>query len=256
MKKIVTPIALASMLIWAQRSDAQVLQLAIPCSAGCLIHQAANVLSDYGESQGIKIVAIPHKTSVIAVNNAIERKWPIIGDVVDLQQHANFSQLEKNIKIGTPTMVLVVNKTMNLNSLDDVVAYEKTNPGKLNWSQAGHVQEKMITAFAQQKTLNADKIQRINYAGLNFISDIINNDVQLGFVSAAVATRVKDHVKIINIENETELKRTVGGMTIFFNSDMNSIEKNTWKSLIERFLQDGPSLAKLQRLYIDTSLVK
>ena len=122
--------------------------------------------------------AKPDGYTIASISDSTLTYVPII------QGRKNFDALERLDPISTTvtgTWVLVANPSLQLKSVQDLIAYAKANPGKLNYASAG-VGGSHHVAMEMFKSATNTKIEHVPYKGATAaIQDVQGGQVQIMF---------------------------------------------------------------------------
>jgi len=111
----------------------------------------------------------------------------------------NIRNMEPIANWGTDPAVLVVPKDSPFNSVDDLVAFAKKNPGKVTVSGAGLYVGHHI-AMLQTENAAGVKLSYIPYkGGAPALLGVISGEVMAGFNNLSDAFRSKDRLKILAV---------------------------------------------------------
>lgn len=111
----------------------------------------------------------------------------------------NIRNMEPIANWGTDPAVLAVPKDSPFNSVDDLVAYAKENPGKVTVSGAGLYVGHHIAMLQVEKAAGI-KLSYIPYkGGAPALLGIISGEVMAGFNNLSDAFRSKDRLKILAV---------------------------------------------------------
>jgi len=122
--------------------------------------------------------AKPDGYTIASISDSTLTYVPII------QGRKNFDSLERLDPISTTvtgTWVLVAHPSLQLKSVQDLIAYAKANPGKLNYASAG-VGGSHHVAMEMFKSATNTKIEHVPYKGATAaIQDVQSGQVQVMF---------------------------------------------------------------------------
>jgi tripartite-type tricarboxylate transporter receptor subunit TctC len=111
----------------------------------------------------------------------------------------NIRNMEPIANWGTDPAVLVVPKDSPFNSVDDLVAFAKKNPGKVTVSGAGLYVGHHIAMLQLEKAADV-KLSYIPYkGGAPALLGVISGEVMAGFNNLSDAFRSKDRLKILAV---------------------------------------------------------
>lgn len=111
----------------------------------------------------------------------------------------NIRNMEPIANWGTDPAVLVVPKDSPFNSVDDLVAFAKENPGKVTVSGAGLYVGHHIAMLQTQKAAGI-KMSYIPYkGGVPALLGVISGEVKAGYNNLSDAYRGKDRLKILAV---------------------------------------------------------
>ena len=198
------------------------IKLILPYNPGGIIDYVGRILAKHmGDALGQTVVAENKPgaggilgTDVAARSNpdgyTIVLMDPAIVINPSLQEHVPydlFNQLETISLVSSSPEVLVVAPQLGLHSLQELVAYGKANPGKLNFASAGVGTTPHLAAelFKERTGIEATHVP---YKGIGAsFTDLMSNKVQFAFSSIAGALPFTTSGKVLPLATTGE-KRT------------------------------------------------
>ena len=111
----------------------------------------------------------------------------------------NVDNLEPIANWGADPAVLIVNKDSEFNSVDDLVAYAKANPGKLTVSGAGLYVGHHIADLQLQKAADVKTKYVPASGGVKAMQFVLGGQTMAGFNNLADAFRNQDRLKILAV---------------------------------------------------------
>ena len=146
--------------------------------------------------------------------------------------------------------VLVVRKSLPVNSLEDLIAYAKANPGKLTYATQGPGSTSHLSA-ALLEALTGIKMVAVPYRGAQFaLNDILAGNVDMFFDTLATSVPLYrgDKVKILAVAG-LERAKTAPELPTFPDAGVAGFRSITWFGLVA---PPGTPKALAERLNRDT----
>jgi tripartite-type tricarboxylate transporter receptor subunit TctC len=208
----------------AQNFPAKPVKLIIPYNPGGIVDYVGRLLAKHmGDALGQTVVAEnrPGAGGILGTDNAA-RSTPdgytmvlmdpaiVINPV--LQEHMPydlFKQLEVVSVVSSSPEVLVVAPELGLKSYQDLIAYGKANPGKLNYASAGvGTTPHLAGELFKQKT--GIEATHVPYKGIGAsYTDLMTNKVQFAFSSIAGALPFTTGDKVVALATTGEKRSAV-----------------------------------------------
>ena len=146
--------------------------------------------------------------------------------------------------------VLVVRKSLSVNSLEDLIAYAKANPGKLTYATQGPGSTSHLSA-ALLEALTGTKMVAVPYRGAQLaLNDILAGNVDMFFDTLATSVPLwrGDKVKILAVAG-LERAKTAPELPTFPEAGVPGFRSITWFGLVA---PPGTPKALAERLNRDT----
>jgi tripartite-type tricarboxylate transporter receptor subunit TctC len=144
--------------------------------------------------------------------------------------------------------VLVARKSLSANSVEELIAYAKANPGKLTYATQGPGSTAHLSA-AQLEGLTGIKMVAVPYRGAQLaLNDIIGGTVDLFFDTLATSVPLYrgDKVKILAVAG-TERAKTVPELPTFEEAGVPGFRSITWFGLVAPPSTPAPLVQRLNR---------
>ena len=157
-----------------------------------------NIAADYvAHAKPDGYTLLMGNNSILATNAALYKK-------INFDPEADFAPISL---IGSQPNILVVNPALRINTMGELIAYAKANPGKLNYANSGYGAAAHLSAELFKAEAHVD-IVAVSYKGAApALQDVIAGHVQLMFATSA---SVIGHIKAGTLRPlaVTTIKRT------------------------------------------------
>lgn len=194
-------------LATAQAQSDKPLRLIVPLAAGSTVDAVARAIAPgFGKATGRPIVVenvvgaggIPGTSQVVKAPKdgltlgMISSNHVINPGIYKTVPYDSLRDITPIAVLATVPLVLVVNPALPVKNLQELLAYAKANPGKLNYGSAGNGSTLHLAGELLISETGID-MKHVPYRGTGpLITDLIGGQVQLGFVSISqVAPQVK-----------------------------------------------------------------
>jgi len=199
--------ALTCVGVVAHAQSDKPLRMIVPLAAGSTVDTLARAMAPgFGRATGHPIVVenvvgaggIPGTSQIVkAPKDGLTLGVISSNHVINpgIYKTVPYDSLKDIAPIAVPAtvpLVLVVNPTLPMKNLKELLAYAKANPGKLNYGSAGNGSTLHLAGELLISETGID-MKHVPYRGTGpLITDLIGGQVQLGFVSISqVAPQVK-----------------------------------------------------------------
>lgn len=205
-------IALAALLalgglVAAHAQSDKPLRLVVPLAAGSTVDAVARAVAPgFGKATGHPIVVenivgaggIPGTSQIAKAPKdgltlgMISSNHVINPGIYKSIPYDSMKDITPIAVLATVPLVLVVNPALPVNSVKELLAYARANPGKLNYGSAGNGSTLHLAGELLVSETGID-MKHVPYRGTGaLITDVIGGQVQLGFVSISqVGPQVK-----------------------------------------------------------------
>jgi tripartite-type tricarboxylate transporter receptor subunit TctC len=247
----------------AYTAENKVIKVVMPQSSSSGLASIYNHIEAYARKQNINMIPVfkPGANSKIGFNYASEQKnngnTLLFSTLSDFVETANDADFDKVAPITKTSLVLVASPKSNIKSITDIVAKERSTPGKLTWAYVSSAQLILVNGVIKASNLDTDKVYKVPYSiGHGFQTSLVNGDADLGFVlpKTAEALSVAGRVTIVNIDEKTKqaiLKKENG--TALFLPKNSSVDANMfWNKFVKGLENDAEFKQALKSLRIDT----
>jgi tripartite-type tricarboxylate transporter receptor subunit TctC len=135
---------------------------------------------------GAKVVAraVPDGHTLLFANTTLLAVIPAVSKSPGYDASRDFAPVAK---IGDTFQVLVTNPTSPVNSLQELLAYAKANPGKLNYSSGGHGTVPHLAGEMFKSSAGIDVVHIPLRSDAEAVTVILGNQVHISFVNVAIA---------------------------------------------------------------------
>jgi tripartite-type tricarboxylate transporter receptor subunit TctC len=174
--------------------------------------------------------AKPDGYTIASISDSTLTYVPII------QGRKNFDALERLDPISTTvtgTWVLVANPSLQLKSVQDLIAYAKANPGKLNYASAGiggshHVVMEMF------KSATKTKMEHVPYKGATAaIQDVQSGQVQVMFSALGpVLAAIRDNRLTVLGVSSMERSKILPNIPTLTEAGVPGFTFSTWGAIL------------------------
>jgi len=199
--------ALTCVGVVAHAQSDKPLRMIVPLAAGSTVDTLARAMAPgFGRATGHPIVVenvvgaggIPGTSQIVKAPKdgltlgVISSNHVINPGIYKTVPYDSLKDITPIAVLATVPLVLVVNPTLPMKNLKELLAYAKANPGKLNYGSAGNGSTLHLAGELLISETGID-MKHVPYRGTGpLITDLIGGQVQLGFVSISqVAPQVK-----------------------------------------------------------------
>lgn len=198
---------LACACLGAHAQSDKPLRLIVPLAAGSTVDAVARAIAPgFGKATGHPVVVenivgaggIPGTSQIVKAPKdgltlgMISSNHVINPGIYKTIPYDSLKDITPIAVLATVPLVLVVNPALPVRNVNELLAYAKANPGKLNYGSAGNGSTLHLAGELLISETGID-MKHVPYRGTGpLITDLIGGQVQLGFVSISqVAPQVK-----------------------------------------------------------------
>jgi tripartite-type tricarboxylate transporter receptor subunit TctC len=250
---------------WASAQDAypsRPIKFVVPFSAGSATDTLARVLGEKMTAslgQAIVVDNMPGASGFLGAQN-VARAEPdghtvlIATNTTHAANQSLFKKLpydpirdfEPVSRLGTITLALIVNPSVPAATTQELIAYGKANPGKLNVGTSGVGSIQHLTAIVIAKKRGIDWAHVPYRGGAAAIRAVVSNESNVIF-NGALATMpfvVQGQLKGIAVSGEKRLPQ-LANLPTFKEIDMPIVETGSWQGFLASKGTPAPIVARL-----------
>lgn len=247
MKKLLVSLLFLSCLsVHAEyTAENKIIKVVIPQPPASGLGSLYRHIEIYANKQNIKMIPVfkPGADGKIGISYASKEKND--GDTLLLSTVSDYvSANNLNFDTVAPItkfdLTLVASKKSKIKNVNDIVLQEQANPGKLTWAYRSTAQVAYIDHFVKVSNMDVNKIYKVPFGSNGGTESLVNGDVDLTALSSAIATTLKEHITIVDIDDATKqklsIKENASGLFLPKNSNKDSIK--FWNKFVNDMLND------------------
>jgi tripartite-type tricarboxylate transporter receptor subunit TctC len=246
MKKI---IALLSLVVCFSSqaeytAENKIIKVVIPQPPNSGLGMLYRHIEMYANKQNIKMIPVykPGAEGKIGIEHASREKndgntllLSTVSDYVSVN-NLDFDAVAPITKIN---MVVVASKKSKIKNVNDIAQQERENPGKLTWGFMSTAQATYLDNFAKASNIDVNKIYKVPF-GNRMTQGLISGDADLTMMTLAAINPVKDHLTVVEIDEETtqKMSRKVNATGLFLPKNSSTDSAKFWNKFINDLLSD------------------
>jgi tripartite-type tricarboxylate transporter receptor subunit TctC len=240
-------------------TENKVIKVVIPQSPGSGVGMLYRHIEAHANKRNIKMMPVfkPGADGKIGIdyaatqeNNGNTLLLSTVSDYVGVN-NLGFETVAPITKID---LVLVASKKSKIKNVNDIVKLEQENPGKLTWAYMSSAQVTYIDNFAKVSNINANTIYKVPFRTNGGVQSLVNGEADLTVLPPSMIASLKDHLIVVDIDNETNqklaTKENASGLFLPKNSPKGSAD--FWNRFVNDLLNDDEFKFSMKKLNIRT----